>query len=404
MIQTHSDQLVEDTREALQNVRRALIELYAACGVDHGQPVEVAKRIGFHKNMAWRISRVITATDPFAALAHLPGNSGLEIALEAFSKFGAPPGAVEAVRGALRDLDNVVVRHAGDRAHLELILDSMGLLGAENQLEGSREMFYRGASGLWGVHAKTRLQSCFLMPSRKDSSRHDVVMVGGLLGFRRLRPTATWRLFKSQLHDDRGQPMNGQPFIERFEMSNGEDPPHVVRRFCSPNMPRLETAPSGDNRIEHLLPGGPVGNLGAFDCVIANIVRDLPARAAPGNEYASFAASESLPVEQLIFDLIVHRSITDADHPEVSVFGFPHGGPDDPGAQRQQNLLPVSGTFTELAGSPPAVATPLVPRYTEIMLAVFERMGMKPGEFRGRRMVLKYPPMSSMVVAKWKLP
>ncbi|GJQ30138.1 MAG: hypothetical protein HBSAPP03_20220 [Phycisphaerae bacterium] len=409
MIQTHTDQLVESTRDAIQGLRVALIELFGQAGVNAAQPVEVAKAIGFHKNLAWRISRVISASDPFAALAHMPGTSGFEIAIAAFERANVSASAVAAAREALRRFDEVVDHHAGDRAHLELILDSMGLLGNENRLESSREMFFKGASGLWGVQARTRLMSVILAPSKTSADYYDAVMVAGFMGFRRLRPTATWRLFRYQYSDEK-QPVNGKapptppsdvPYSEPLDTNPGEHP-MLLRRFCSANMPPIEAVRVGD-KVEHYLAGGPVGNAGTFDCTVGNITRNLPGYATPEDATSSFASSVSLPVEQLVFDIIVHRE-RPLPTPEVRVFGFPHGGPDDPSAQQQRNLLPISGEFEELAGSPPAVTTPSVPRYAEIAQSVYERLGYRPAEFRGIRMVMPYPPMNSMVVARWDLP
>lgn len=403
MIQTHADQLVDETRAAIQGLRGALIELFGHAGVNSAQPVEVAKIVGFHKNLAWRISRVIGATDPFAALAHMPGVSGFEIAIAAFEKHGVAADTVARARAALRHFDEVVDRHAGDRAHLELILDSMGLLGNENRLEGSREMFFKGASGLWGVQARTRLQVVVLAPSRENPDTTDAVICAGFVGFRRLRPTATWRLFRYQYSPEGAQHAQGLPRPEELEPKEPGDLPHVVRRFCSPNMPPLEAVRVGE-KVEHMLPGGPVGNAGAFDCYVGNLVRGLPRYATPDNPTGSFAASVSLPVEQIVFDLIVHRDIPAPTGVDVRVFGFPHGGPDDPSAQQQRNQLPISGEFNELAGSPPAVTTPSVPNYARMADFIYERLGRRGTEFRGVRMVMPYPPMSTLVVARWDLP
>lgn len=403
MIQTHTDQLVEETRGAIQSLRVAFIELFGQAGVNSAQPVEVAKVIGFHKNLAWRISRVISATDPFAALAHMPGVSGFEIAIAAFEKHGVAAGVVDRARVALRNFDAVVDRHAGDRAHLELILDSMGLLGSENRLEGSREMFFKGASGLWGIQARTRVQTVILSPSKDNPETSDVIMLAGLVGFRRLRPTATWRLFRYQYSPEGAPPELGKPRVDEIDPENKGDIPHVIRRFCSPNMPPLESSRVGD-KVEHLLPGGPVGNVGAFDCYVGNITRGLPRYATPENPTGSFAASVSLPVEQLIFDLIIHRDFPLPADTDVRVFGFPHGGPDDPGAQQQRNLLPIAGEFTELAGMPPAVTTPSVPGYARHADFLYERLGYPATEYRGLRMIMPFPPMSTMVVARWDLP
>src|SRR4051812_36182446 len=112
-----SDQFVEHTRHALQGVRRGLIELYGAIGADPTAPQEVARRFGMNRNLTWKLSRVINASDPFATLNHLPGEQGLDLAVGAFEKAGAPADAIKNVREAVQHLRDVVGTHAGDRDH-----------------------------------------------------------------------------------------------------------------------------------------------------------------------------------------------------------------------------------------------------------------------------------------------
>src|SRR5215471_18956128 len=119
--------LEEDCREVLQALRGQLIELYSAAGLDPGQPQEVARRLGLNKNLTWKVSKIINAADGLSAIQHVPGAAGMEILLTGLESAGASRRNIDAVHEALERFDQVVERHAGDRAHLDLILDSMGL-------------------------------------------------------------------------------------------------------------------------------------------------------------------------------------------------------------------------------------------------------------------------------------
>src|SRR5437899_5230821 len=130
-MQTKPIQMVDEARAALQEVRGGLIELYGAVGADPTAPQEVARRYGINRNLTWKLSRVINAAGPFASLNHLPGQQGLELAIGAFENAGASREAVAHVRSAVQRFTEVVQAHAGDREHLELTLESMGLLERE---------------------------------------------------------------------------------------------------------------------------------------------------------------------------------------------------------------------------------------------------------------------------------
>ncbi len=398
---TEPIQFVEESRSALQAVRRALIDLYEAIGANPETPQDVARKYNINRNLTWKLSRVIGAQDPFAALNHLPGQPGIELAIGAFEKAGAPTAAVGNLRTAMNSLFEVVREHAGDREHLELTLESMGLFERDASAESGRELAFRGNSSVWGVQARTRVAATLLAPGAQAGTL-DYAMVSGLVGFRRLRPSVQWRLYRAQQHNDKGGALPGAPSLEEIEAKRPGDLPLLLREFCSPNMPTL-LASEGPEGREISLPGGQIGNRAAFDCFFGYIYRGLPSARTPDNEFGSTAATVTLPAETLVFDLIVHRDVQIPSMPEVALYGFPHGGPEDPSAQTARNMLPMSERPIELAGSPPAVATPLAPGIARVIDRVYSRLGHKAADFRGMRLTLRYPPMSSRLVMRWPL-
>lgn len=394
-------QLVSEARDALQNVRGTLIELFSSVEADPEAPQDVSRRFGINRNLTWKLSRVMTAKTPFNALNYLPGGQGIELALKAFKTAGAPEQKVKRVAEAMRRLTEVIETHADDREHLELTLESMGLFQRETRPESGLELAYRGNSMVWGVRAKARVSAAFFAPGVDGVHKVDYAQIAALLGFRRLRPSARWRLYRMQLQDDKGGNLTTLPTPLGSQLA--DDPPAIFREFCSANMPQLECN-RGPEGIEFVLPGGPVGNTAAFDCISGYSVRGLPAYRDENNEYASTALSNTMPVETLIFDLIAHDRFAMPTEPEIAIFGFPHGGVESPAEQRDENRLPIPFTITELAGRPPVVATPLVPRYSEIFEYVMKKMNWEPSEFRGWRVQINYPPMSSRLVLRWPLP
>lgn len=395
-------ELASDVRQALQRFRGSLIELYSQVGADPGAPQDVSRRFGIHKNLAWKLSRVMSASDPFASIQHLPGDAGIEIAVEAFAKAGASNTVVESVQSALEHLDDIIETHAGDRAHLELILDSMGLLGSPTQLVNSRELAFRGNSGIWGIQARARLTTGVVAPSKSDPTKLDTALIGGFLGFRRLRPDVRWTLFRFKSYHDDGTPRIDHTF-EPVDPSDPGEAPRLMRRFCSVTMPRIEAVRSG-TETEYVLPNGPVGNLGAFDCYFGEIGRGAPMYRTQHDTFGEFSTGIRLPIDTLVFDLIIHRDVPMPGAPKLIVRGYANASPDQPDAAKYMMELPIVEPILELAGMPPVVTTPIVPRYADVMSAVYSRLGYPPSEFRGYRMLMKYPPMSSLVVLRWELP
>lgn len=231
----------------------------------------------------------------------------------------------------------------------------------------------------------------------------DYVVVSGLVGIRRLRPNLQWRLYRAMLHTGKGRPLARGTEVEEIDPKCPGELPLLLKRFCSPNMPEL-TAVDDSHGKDLCLPSGQVGNRATFDCFGGYIQRGIVARKSATEEYGSTASAISMPAESLIFDLIVHRDLPIPPIPEVQLFGFPTGGPDDHSVETCGQRLPLREQPFELAGHPPAVATSAVPRLAKLADHLYERMGWKPTEFRGVRLQMRFPPMGTQMVMRWKLP
>lgn len=402
--QTHHDQDVESaTRAAVQALRSALVELFADLHLDPARPQDVSRKLGLHRNLTWKLSRVLGAEDPFASLHHLPGQQGFDLTANAFELAGAQPALVSHVRDAVIRLDSTAHSLAGGWEHLTLLLESMGLIEPENQVVSGREYAFRGNSSIWGVQAKTRFGAIFLAPSFSNPALSDAVILGGIAGFQRLRPSAQWRLFRMQVTDDTGAPLASPHGPHAVFSDDPADIPYPIAEFCSPNTPKLITRDTPDGR-EFLLPHGPVGPANAFDCITGMILRNLPSTANPQNRVGSAASAITIPSESFVFDVVMHRAIRHVGPLEFQLFGYPHGGADLPPTQTNANLLPIRLRHSRLAGPPPALATPAFPSYGRLARRIFERFGWNAAEFNADRVQLAYPPMSSRFVVKWNLP
>ena len=74
----------DDLELTFQGLRQSLIELFGSIGVDDVKPYPVAQQLGVNKNLTWKASRIIQATDPWAAIRYLPGPTGMKTLLDAF--------------------------------------------------------------------------------------------------------------------------------------------------------------------------------------------------------------------------------------------------------------------------------------------------------------------------------
>jgi len=391
----------EDLTIAIQEVRRTLGEMLSKGGTDATSPGDLARRLGLNRNLTWKIAKLLSEPDIYTALQHLPGEEGIEILTAAMERVGVGPSFVGKFYDALDRFEEVVRIHAGDRNTLELILDSMGGAGSGGRLEQSRKLAFRGNSGLWGLQARVRSTTTVIAPNREDPSFIDLSISGGVVDFRRLRPGIRWPLFRPRQYHDDGSAIELGPREEPIDpASTDPSSPMLIRDYCSRNLPEIRAVRS---RLgwDYELGDGPVGNLGAFTCFFGRIVRHATVNFRTDQDpFLDLLSHVTMPVETMMFDVLVHQDLPFLMNPQVMLLASTDGV--GPGNEFQS--IPLEARPIELSGVPPALDTPLVPRYAELVSTIFERGGWTLREFRALRLTVKFPPMHSVAVMRNSLP
>lgn len=395
----------EDLTSAFQDVRASLRSLFDERGVDPSSLSDTARRLGVTRNLAWKLGKVLGEDDLYTAVQHLPGDEGITILEQAMRRAGATPDSLGSLRAALDRFDHVIQVHVGDRNTLSLILDGMGGINSGDRLKQSRKLAFRGNSGVWGLQARVRSTLSVIAPSAADPLLVDVATVGGLIDLRRLRPNIRWPLLRPRLYHDDGTPIefasNEQPIEPTSDPSPaGRASPLLIREFCSANMPEIHAIRT---RLgwDYELGDGPVGNLGAFTCFFGRIVRGASAAYRTTQDpLAELFSQVTLPVETMIFDVLVHRDFPHLMSPQVLLLSSPEGG----GPGRAEQSIPLEARAVEISGRPPMLGTPQIPRYEELLARVFERGGWNMRDFRAIRLTIDYPPMHSVAVLRSELP
>ncbi|MCS7034928.1 MAG: hypothetical protein NZ561_13195 [Phycisphaerae bacterium] len=384
-------ELHEELTGSVHRVRGSLTDLIASVGGDPRKPQDVSRRFGVDKSLAWKISRIIKSPDPGAALPHVPGEAALDIFLQAMQRAGAAQDSLNRARQAISDFHRVVQHHVGDRPTLELVLDALPSR-ASDRLALSRKLAFRGNSGIWGVQARVRVNTIFLAPNRSEPHMIDCLSIGGWVDFRRLRPDAQWTLFRRRAY--RG---NDSLTPQGIPLDPDDNPhgPMLLKDFCSSGLPPI-LATEEDGAVLYELGPSPVGNTGAFSCFYGSLSRKLGSRLRQKPEdRAEFHAMISAPVQTLMFDMIVHHSLSFALDPTLRVYGQVAS---DFWAREKRHVLPIAADQHQLGARPPEVSTPLVREYSRLVEHAFSRAGWDARDFVGKRFQIEYPPFPSTVV------
>lgn len=391
--------LEQECQDAVGRLQAALIELYDSVGADPGSPQDVARSFRIGSTLSWNITKLLQTHDGLAAVPHVPGMASIEKILKATRSRGASERTLKAVREAANDFERMVEIHVGDRPTLDLIIDGLATNGSGG-LDMSRKRAFHGNSGIYGVQAKTFMMSCYLAPNADDRDQLDMVMVRGYVALRRLRPTVRIPIFRIRQWSEAEQAIGSQ----QWESLDRDGAGPLMTTFNRGDVPEIE-AVEASGGVDYVLQPGPIGNRGAFDCFLGDMLRGGASRyRTEDDDTGEFGMTVTVPTEHLVFDLIAHRDLPEVLDATAHVYAYFFTHEQQEGRWDEASLLPIRQSAGEIAGSPPAVATPLVPRYSEMQGFAFERLGWTPGDFRGIRLQMKYPPLGSTVVQRFGLP
>lgn len=390
-----------DCDRTVRELCEAVQALYSEIEADAEMPQEVSRRFGLNKNLTWKIGRMLSAGDPVEALAHVPGRAAISILLKAAGEHTSDARLLDRVRDASERVDAMVQSHVGDRATLDLVLDGRDVLSRE-RLELSRRYLFLGASGVWGVQARTRVFVALLAPAEHDPSLLDITTVNGYHGLRRLQSRGKWPLFRLTSW---GKSIEGaSSAVTPLDPTQVPGVPHLLSRFSSQELPALEirASPSG---TDYLLGPGPVGNFGSADVFMGQRWPSTSNRFASNLERTGeFGPGISVPSESVLFDLYMHESLGYADRLETLVYGYPRRlGEPTPLELDAPGMLRLPGELTSLDGDLEGIEPPAFPAHDELVAWCFERLGWDRGHFCGRRLTMKYPPLGASVGVRFPL-
>ncbi len=385
----------EAASACLRDAQAALTDLLDDIGLAGARPTEIGRALGVDKTLAWKISRFVEEPDAVGAARHMPGSAGVEIVLKAAADRGVADARVDAVRSADERLRAFVRRHAGDRRSFEAML-ARG--GRDDRIESEeRRALYKSGSAVWGVRAKAQFLVLALRPSRHDPDAIDVIQLGGMAGFERLRADVPWIIRRLTNRTDTGASSTGfarEPLDPEGVQPGGQGLP-LIPRFCSRPLPEIRQFRADDGTVYDEIAPGPVGRHGAVSFVTGEIYRAaIPLRWSGDNREGRYTLAVRTPVEGVVFDLLLHRDLTHFGEPSTRVFGLLEDRPGvGVGGAPMYEPEPA-----QRLGSPPVFQCPRLSGHAAMVAGALAMAGWDPEAFRGYRSELDFPPAPCRVM------
>jgi hypothetical protein len=395
--------------DAFGVLRGALIELFASVGADAFKPYPASRRLKVNKNLTWKASKIIRATGPAEAIRHVPGKGGVKLLIAAFERSGAPQEIITRSRGAFESFDTLIELHSGDKATLELMLDGLSSNASEGEsLVATRKLAYRGNSGIWGMQSKARITTFVLSPTKTaapGSNIFDSLLLTGFLGLQRLRPETPWTLLRLRSYQDDGTDLgkdHRSHSLDRGAQEAWGIP--LLTEFSTRNLQPLAVRQDGDELVVELLEG-PVGKQGKMDIYFGRMDEAFAAlTSTPEDRIGEFLSDYNLPIENAQFDVMVHEDLPPLRDYSFQLFSRLDGHLPPPSQHRGKLALPIPIEVHDLGVGIHAMATPLYPRYTELISKSFAGIGLDPARFRTLRATVEFPPLCTTGVFTFPLP
>ncbi len=344
------------------------------------------------------MSRLMKATrhsDPLAVALHIPGPDPLRRLLAAAREKGAARAAVAHALAAVEDFEALIQRAGGDRSTLNTILTTWVPASRREFVLRRRQAIFKNLSELKGVATAVELDAKILHPS-EDGAHMDIAVIHGAFGVERIRPDVpvkfeTLRLLRNP-KERRATNLAGDPVADDLDCVR-------LDQFCNAPPAPLVGKVIGD-RVQYTLAGDSFGIGASFDLVLAELnLAEIPLGTESGQERTVFFFNViDHPIRKLVFDLFVHRDLFPGREPELTVHDTSSSGPvrpEDP--ERDIDRMELIERVELLGAGTAGVRLVEIPHYVRLLEHAYATLGWDPADFRGFRVQVDFPLVSSQV-------
>ncbi len=380
----------------LRQAQVAITELLFGVGFENARPTDIGRELGLDKTLAWKVSRFISDTDPLRAARHMPGPSGIKILLQAAEALGAPQDRIDAVSNADAEFRRFVEERAGDLRTFEAMLTGSGN-DAKAELEQRRKFFQAGAA-VWGVRASAQFLMLALCPAEQEEGMLDVVQTSGFVCLERLKPGTPWIVRRLTTTDDGGRRLSYArvPLDQGGVTGPGALP--LLREFCSDPPPQIRQFEGRDGVMYDEIEPGQLGPVGAVTVVTGELYRAAVSSVrSDDNHTGRYKLSIRTPVQRVLFDVLLHKSLTHFSPMSMSFEPMLEGRPRESDRQAD-DAKSVDALPAKHLGTPPVLKTSRLTMYESIARRALALGGYTLDDFRGYRADMQYPAAPSEVI------
>lgn len=386
----------KETLETLQGCVRQVIAEVAGPGVNS---LALSRLLAIDKSLGWRMARFAATADPFAASANLPGEAGLRIFARAVRAGTASIATVDALDRAVAQLSALIRDHARTRASFRAMLAQIAEPGGEDPrvIEYRKSAFHANAA-IWGIEATCVLKSVFVLPGAVRGTL-DIAVVSACTGLQRMRNDVSWPVFNRRItHEGATIATEASP----LDPALARDALPLVAAHSTLRADQMHVTQHGPE-LRCWLPRGDVGRNGSVDCVFGERHRGIDTVEFPGDPGTLHVALRNdLPSERAILDVWIHGDTQAVAEPDAQLASTLTHAPEANGTGTELRRLPFRPAVRAVTPREAAAEGPV--RYGELLDSVTAWLGTPADRFVGHRVAMRYPTLSTEIVATLRTP
>jgi hypothetical protein len=362
-------------------------------------PQQLANRLGVDKVLASRLLKAMRTTDPVSAVHRMPGPEPLRRLLKASARAGVNAALIEEANAAVDRFESLIRDDIGDRGTLEAII-SAWIPEARREFELRRKQAaFRAISQLRGAHCRAICATVLLYPS-ENGNTIDVVWLNGFLGLQRARPNASAKIATRRVNGQKSgrapSTLDGRP----VDCLDGL----LMPEYCSRPLPDV-CVEVVDEVVHYSLGGKKYGPNSSVDVMFAEsnfgeLERYMPV----GSERQRFVFAEvSMPARAIQFDAFVHRDLGGSSVPQLTIFDTAFEGiASINDRMRDIDQLVLLESVESIGWGVSCARSTDIPRYTDAVAHVLNRVGWKAEDFHAFRCRSEYPLYGSQITMSWR--
>lgn len=392
----------------ISEMREALCQLFRSVNSDPLSGRKSARQLGLDRNLAWRVSKFVGASDLLAAVPDVPTAKQIDRICNACTKLGASAKQSDQVRETLLRYDEFVCDSAGNREYFEALVSGLVIDDVSGKQESIRRNSFFANVAQWGVQTRVDFKTVVYSPSPSNEDLLEIMRLGGRVDFKRSRQIS-WPLHRAHWYADDGsvKEVGLHPVCHADNQQTAGI--SLMEQFCSQPIPDLiQVDTSFGSRID--LPGTGFGNAGALTMVFGDINRgDINSTEnsrwrGPNMEFHASMNDLYTPTELVVHDVFMHRElVNDLGQPEIMLLDRLSASRGYNPTIDEHSRLPLSTTPIRISARAGGASIHEYPDYVELLKHAFGKVDWRINEFIGYRFLMKFPTIPSATVVRFSL-